>query len=147
MRGRGRLCERRRGRRRGAREGGLLLLCRLANRFPNIVANEPVERGKGRGIHRRLEMRLDGSEGLGPAVTRLLDEEWFVGPSRCARCQHVHIIRLRLHLNELVVVEACTILQISSNTILRWVDTTSGIPKPTPKGTSHGARCLQGAAW
>jgi hypothetical protein len=79
---------------------------RLANRFPNIVANDPVERGKGRGIHRRLEMRLDGSEGLGPAVKRLLDEEWSVNPGRCARCQHVHIIRLTLHLNELVVVEA-----------------------------------------
>lgn len=79
---------------------------RLANRFPNIVANEPVERGKGRGIHRRLEMRLDGSEGLGPAVKRFLDEEWFVSSRKCGRCQHVHIIRLTSHLNELVVVEA-----------------------------------------
>ncbi len=79
---------------------------RLANRFPNIVANEPVERGKGRGIHRRLEMRLDGSEGLGPAVKKLLDEEWFGSPSRCSRCQHVHIIRLTLFHKELVVVEA-----------------------------------------
>jgi hypothetical protein len=79
---------------------------RLANRFPNMVANEPVERGKGRGIHRRLEMRLDGSEGLGPAVKKLLDEEWFGSPSRCSRCQHVHIIRLTLFHKELVVVEA-----------------------------------------
>jgi len=85
---------------------------RLENRFPSITANEPVEKGKGRGVHRRLEMLLDGSEGLGPVVKRLLDEEHqgFRTPRTCARCEDVHIIRLKFiheisENNTLVVVE------------------------------------------
>jgi len=85
---------------------------RLTNRFSNIVANEPVEKGRGRGVHRRLEMRLDGSEGLGPDVKKLLDEEHqgFGTLRKCARCEDVHIIRLKFvheisENNTLVVVE------------------------------------------
>ena len=65
----------------------------VTRRFPDIVANEPAE--KGNYIDGRLEMRLGGSEGLGPDVKRLLDDEGFGSPCFCARCKHVHVCRLK----------------------------------------------------
>ena len=115
----------------------------LAQRFPNIVAAEPVE--KGGGMNKRLEMRLDGSDGLGGEVKRLLKARGFLGPHiRCHRCgKHVTRIKYedaacRTENDALVVVEGF----VGKPRLAGGVVTTY-IRTPQQKHTARGAEAKQ----
>ena len=86
----------------------------LTRKFPGVAHNEPKEVARRAGIHRRIEMLLEGSEGLGPDVKKfLLSAGFFDKHFTCPRCsdKHVHRLTFKHEIsqdNVLVVVEGLT---------------------------------------